>query len=115
MNFTVYDPKDGAIKRTGICQQHMYEHQAQAGEAVAPFHADQTTQRIDLATLKPVPIGRAHVARDPFEYQLRRLKEYPPIGEQLDVIWKQLESLPRTAECEAMLKTIKAVKARHPK
>lgn len=115
MNFTVFDPKDGTIVRTGICQPHMLEHQARSGEVVVALHADQGTQRIDLATLKPVPMERKHAARDPNEYQMRRLREYPSIGDQLDVIWKELANLPRTAECEAMFQRIKAVKAKYPK
>ena len=35
--------------------------------------------------------------------------------EQLDALWKEMQSLPRTAEAEAMLQRIRAVKEKHPK
>lgn len=43
------------------------------------------------------------------DYAQRRKEAYPPIGDQLDALWKG------GAEMEAMLKRIAAVKARFPK
>ena len=43
------------------------------------------------------------------EYQKSRVTEYPPIGDQLDALWKG------GAEAEAMLAKIQAVKAKFPK
>lgn len=42
-------------------------------------------------------------------YAEKRRLEYPPIGDQLDALWKG------GAEAEAMLERIKAVKAKYPK
>lgn len=42
-------------------------------------------------------------------YAEKRRLEYPPIGDQLDALWKGGE------EAEAMLAKIQAVKAKHPK
>lgn len=42
-------------------------------------------------------------------YQRNRAKEYPPIGDQLDALWKG------GAEAEAMLAKVQAVKAKYPK
>lgn len=42
-------------------------------------------------------------------YAEKRRLEYPPIGDQLDALWKG------GAEAQAMLEQIQAVKAKHPK
>jgi hypothetical protein len=42
-------------------------------------------------------------------YKIERAKEYPPIGDQLDALWKG------GAEAEAMLAKVQAVKAKYPK
>ena len=57
---------------------------------------------------------RAEVARLQVEaaanaYKTKRAREYPPIGDQLDALWKG------GAEAEAMLAKVQAVKARYPK
>ena len=46
---------------------------------------------------------------DPNAYQYKRAPEYPPIGDQLDALWKGGEA---AAE---MLAKIQAVKAKYPK
>jgi hypothetical protein len=42
-------------------------------------------------------------------YKAQRAKEYPPIGDQLDALWKG------GAEAEAMLAKVQAVKQKYPK
>jgi hypothetical protein len=42
-------------------------------------------------------------------YINKRVAEYPPIGDQLDALWKG------GAEAEAMLAKVQAVKAKYPK
>jgi len=42
-------------------------------------------------------------------YKGKRAAEYPPIGDQLDALWKG------GAEAEAMLAKVQAVKAKYPK
>ena len=46
---------------------------------------------------------------DPEAYKSKRIAEYPPIGDQLDALWKGGDS---AAE---MLATVQAVKAKYPK
>lgn len=48
------------------------------------------------------------------EYKELRRKEYPPVGDQLDAIWKMLTP-PTGSEAEAMKAQIEAVKAKYPK
>jgi len=43
------------------------------------------------------------------EYRRKRAEEYPPIGDQLDALWKG------GAAAEEMLATVMAVKAKYPK
>jgi hypothetical protein len=47
--------------------------------------------------------------QDPDAYKFARAREYPPIGDQLDALWKG------GAEAEAMLAKIQAVKDKYPK
>jgi len=66
-----------------------------------------------------VPEPEPEPEPEPTYQQLRRT-EYPPEGDQLDVIWKQFEQM-RTdgtvllPETDAMLTKIKTVKSRNPK
>jgi hypothetical protein len=46
---------------------------------------------------------------DPNAYKYKRAREYPPIGDQLDALWKGGDA---AAE---MLATVQAVKAKYPK
>jgi len=46
---------------------------------------------------------------DPSAYKAKRAAEYPPIGDQLDALWKGGDA---AAE---MLATVQAVKAKYPK
>ena len=47
--------------------------------------------------------------QDPDAYKTKQASEYPPIGDQLDALWKG------GAEAEAMLAKVQAVKAKYPK
>ncbi len=53
--------------------------------------------------------ARIQAEYDAKEYQRQRAKEYPPIGDQLDALWKG------GAAAEEMLATVMAVKAKYPK
>ena len=53
-------------------------------------------------------------------YRDRRRREYPPLDDQLDVVWKQFNQMRLNGEdliqeADDMLGGILAVKARHPK
>lgn len=48
-------------------------------------------------------------------YDLSRARSYPPLGDQLDALWKGLESVLDHPEADAMLKRIKEVKANNQK
>jgi hypothetical protein len=54
-------------------------------------------------------IARLQAAYDAKEYQRQRVTEYPPIGDQLDALWKGGEA---AAE---MLAKVQAVKTKYPK
>lgn len=112
-HFTVYDPLTGAIFRTGECQDHMVSAQALPHEAAFELQSYPESQAIDLASLQL--IDKPPQAPAVESYQLRRIRAYPPIGDQLDVLWKEMRNLPLTAEADEMLRRIQAVKDRHPK
>lgn len=46
------------------------------------------------------------------DYATRRAAEYPPLGDQLDELWKLLDGLKVKSP---LLEQIKAVKAKYPK
>ena len=48
-------------------------------------------------------------------YAESRIKEYPKVGDQLDAIWKQLNTMELTAETKIVADEIQAVKDRWPK
>jgi hypothetical protein len=52
---------------------------------------------------------RLQAEYDAKEYRRQRTAEYPPIGDQLDALWKG------GAAAEEMLATVMAVKAKYPK
>ena len=65
------------------------------------FDADDNQVEINIAAVN------AWV--DPDAYKAKRIAEYPPIGDQLDALWKGGEA---AAE---MLAMVQAVKAKYPK
>lgn len=48
-------------------------------------------------------------------YADHRREAYPPVGDQLDAIWKWLDTQPQNSESEAMLAAVQSVKAAIPK
>ncbi len=53
--------------------------------------------------------GKVTASDDPLGYRARRAAEYPPIGDQLDALWKG------GADAEAMKAAIVAIKTKYPK
>jgi hypothetical protein len=52
------------------------------------------------------------------DFATKRRQEYPDVGDQLDAIWRYIDSLPNKdvpAETQAMLRIIKRIKARYIK
>lgn len=54
-------------------------------------------------------ISRLQAEYDSKEYQRQRAAEYPPIGDQLDALWKGGDA------AASMLATVQAVKTKYPK
>jgi hypothetical protein len=54
-------------------------------------------------------IARLQAEYEAKEYQRQRVTEYPPIGDQLDALWKGGEA------AEEMLAKVQAVKIKYPK
>ena len=48
-------------------------------------------------------------------YHAYRAQNYPPVGDQLDAIWKALSKLTGDPDAQAMLTRIREVKTAHPK
>jgi hypothetical protein len=74
-------------------------------EGTVPFTAEEEAQAdLDIAHIASI---RAAEART--KYQRDRAAEYPPIGDQLDALWKGGDA------ATAMLAQVQAVKAKYPK
>jgi len=65
------------------------------------FDADGNPVSYDLAAAEALVASEA--------YKQQRASEYPPIGDQLDALWKGGD------EAAAMLAKVQAVKAKYPK
>lgn len=74
------------------------------GQAVPTTAEDEAQRTIDDAAWAAELAARAAAA-----YREARRREYPPIEDQLDALWKG------GAEAAAMKATIEAVKVKHPK
>jgi hypothetical protein len=83
-------------------------------EAIYALHPSVVTIRGDVAydaDGNEVAYDKAAVEAyvQAHEYIAKRQAEYPPIGDQLDALWKG------GAEAEAMLAKVQAVKTKYPK
>jgi hypothetical protein len=83
-------------------------------EAIYKLNPSVVTVRGDVAYDKDENIveydkDAVNAWQDPNAYKAKRAAEYPPIGDQLDALWKG------GAEAEAMLAKVQAVKAKYPK
>jgi hypothetical protein len=111
-HFTVYN-ETGEILRSGICQADMVEAQAAPGEHVIEAESDVEQDVIDPVLKKVVKGGKPPPPID-MDYRKARLEQYPPVNEQLDMLWHAMDTgvLPKI---EPMYSRIKAVKAAYPK
>jgi hypothetical protein len=91
---------DGAVFQRGVC----------ATAADVPKLTGKTAEIVDATDpRKPPP-------PPPPDYRAYRNMAYPPIGDQLDAIWKLIDEMGlATGDVAAMLARVKAVKAKHPK
>jgi hypothetical protein len=79
----------------------IYPQVVTVDDTAGAFDAQGNKVQIDMALVD--------AWQDPEAYKYARAAEYPPIGDQLDAIWKG------GAEAEAMLAKVQAVKAKYPK
>jgi hypothetical protein len=49
------------------------------------------------------------------EYKAKRIAEYPTVQEQLEMLWKEMDTNPAFPRATEFYNTIKAVRDRHPK
>ena len=79
----------------------LYPTVVSVDDGTGAFDKDGNKVEIDLAAV--------NAWQDPDAYKIARAKEYPPIGDQLDALWKGGEA---AAE---MLAKVQAVKTKFPK
>jgi hypothetical protein len=79
----------------------LYPQVVTVDDTAGAFDKDGNKVKIDMALVD--------AWKDPEAYKYARAAEYPPIGDQLDALWKG------GAEAEAMLAKVQAVKQKFPK
>ena len=115
MKFLVHNA-DGNILRTGQCPAEQLALQAGYGEWVIEDIAGDTNdthhrieggKRVEF-TPPPAP---------PPSIQAQRARAYPPVGDQLDAIWKIIRAVnaPPPAEATAVADAVLAVKTQFTK
>lgn len=78
------------------------------------YHSQEAPKGVkvgDLIDGTPKPENRVSAFRS---YAEKRAAEYPPIGDQLDEMWKIIDAA-NVAAGNSMLAAVKAVKAKYPK
>lgn len=94
--------RDGKLVRTGVCQDNMLDAQAGDGETVREGRfAIERPARVD-------------------GYRIKRAREYPAIGDQLDALWDFVRACKAAGiaipgKASDVLTAIDAVKAMHKK
>ena len=79
----------------------LYPQVVWVDDILGPHDKDGNKVEIDLAAV--------NAWQDPNAYRYKRAIEYPPIGDQLDALWKGGET------AADMLAKVQAVKAKYPK
>lgn len=97
--FTVFD-RDGRVVRKGHCPKNLVEMQA--------MEEGETVMEGDLEDM---------VTKEPEFFRHTVVRQYPSIGDQLDVIWKLLQARPEllTPEASDMIARIAEAKDAYPK
>ncbi len=99
-------------KATALQQLHAAEEASQGAYGVMAMNAEEITQRTqDIADYEADQAANG--------YKRARVDAYPPVGDQLDVLWKalaaQAEGKVIPEDAADMLAAIQEVKQQHPK
>lgn len=82
---------------------------------ITHWHSNVGDKKPTAAQLK-YAWGKVKKSREDVSYKEKRAKEYPPIGDQLDAIWEELEQRELLAKAaDDILKAILSVKQKYPK
>ncbi|UXY13872.1 hypothetical protein N8I74_11115 [Chitiniphilus purpureus] len=115
MNYLIVGP-DGAIRRMGRAAD------LKSVRDEIP-HYFKRCALVELGST-PLPVGATHWVDGQPEYRMQpdvrdyRRMAYPGIGDQLDVIWRQLAALPPALllpETQQMLDRVTQIKQMYPK
>jgi hypothetical protein len=112
-HFVIYNAA-GEILRAGICQDETFEIQVHGpDEFVIEAQADPDADTVNVDTKQVVVGGRPPPPVD-MDYRTARLRSYPGVNEQLDMLWHAMDDgvLPKV---EPFYSHIKAVKDAYPK
>ena len=105
MNFTFYDLSTGEIRASGHCGDREPPQPRSPDEGVLYVSSDHRIHRVENG--KIVPFTPPPPPPPPYD-ELRR-REYPPLQDQVDALWKG------GTDAAAMKAKIDAVKAKYQK
>lgn len=109
--FTIYDDL-GNILRSGYCQEEVYALQVlEEGHYIVQIASDPATDTVDVTTQE---IKFNSKVQESITYAEARYQAYPPVSEQLDMLWHAMDSGSMT-KSEPFYSTIKLVKEAYPK
>lgn len=112
MKFIVYDAS-GEILSTGDCPEGEIDAQRPEGAFIMAGEADLLRDTVDVAERRVVAGGKPPPPVD-MDYRKARATAYPPVAEQLDMLWAGMDANP-SKRIEPFYSYIKAVKESYPK
>ena len=109
--FTIYDDLGNVIS-SGYCQEHTYSLQVlEEGHNILQASSDPNTDTVDINTKQVIYNSKIP---EPITYVDSRQQIYPPVEEQLDMLWHAMDvgTMPKA---EPFYSTIKLIKEAYPK
>ena len=108
MNFIIYNAL-GQILRTGSCPDEAFELQAGDDEFIMEGTADPMEDAVNTRALAVIPGGRVKPTAPPDPYTRVRARMYPPVEEQLDMLWHAMDQnvLPRVEPFYSLNQAVK--------
>ena len=112
MNFIIYNAA-GEILSTGACPDEEVQAQCPPGAFIMAGDADLEADSVDVELMQVVVGGKPPPPVN-MDYQAARAGAYPPVSEQLDMLWKAMDESPGK-RLEPFYGLIKAIKTAYPK
>ena len=113
MKYIIYD-EAGQIMSVGECPDDEVANQCPPGALIVAGDADPARDAVDVETGVVIRGGRTLPPAPPYDHRLARAQAYPPVEEQIDMLWHAMDEDP-SKRLEPFYSRIKAVKTAFPK